>query len=295
VANDPSSPLVRFCLALEEHRRTPEGRVRSANDFLSQFFPHDTETKADRILRHMPKAVRGPIVSGWKIRGLRAAATDGDAKIEEVVHDALVAGDIGASDFESGLTPELVVRWAPLPDWWRFWRAGQLSERALLKAFTVGYEVELFDAKWFLDTLTAPPPIPLPGAANEKLHGTDVLAEGLSKADLAQWIANVHRSMDGTPRGLVAALGWEKIVHHTRSPFLIAVLDALAEKVGLAAAGEARDGRDGRDANERLRIEELVDDMEALEALERTVVNGPEWASHGPPTVRKTPEPTSPR
>jgi len=286
VPNDPSSPLVRFCLALEEFRRTQEGRVRSSHDFLAQFFPYDGETKSDRIFRHMPKAVRGPILAGWKIRGARTAVTDSDAKVEEVVHDALVAGDIGAGDFEASLTAEIVIRWVPLPDWWRFWRAGQLSERALLKAFTTAYEVELFDARWFLETLSAPPPIPVPSAVQERLYGTDVLAEGLSKADLAQWVANVHRAMDGSPRGLVAALGWEKIVRHTRAPFLVAVLDALAERVALAAPG------DRRDANEGLRIEELVDD---IEGLERTVVNGPEWAAPGPPTVRKAMEPPIPR
>ena len=56
---------------LEEHRRTPEGRVRTAAHFLSHFFPTEDGSPSDRVFSHMPKEVRGPILSGWGIRDVR--------------------------------------------------------------------------------------------------------------------------------------------------------------------------------------------------------------------------------
>jgi len=55
----------------------------------------------------------------------------------------------------------------------------------------------------------------------------------LAKEDLTEWIKKVHESGDGSPKGLVAALGWEKIVAKTTNDVLIAVLDAMVTKVGL--------------------------------------------------------------
>ena len=68
---------------------------------------------------------------------------------------------------------------APLPDWWSFWRGGKLSKQALQKALDSGYELGLFDAKWFFETIESP---------GGKLKGTDVVSEGLTKAELTEWI-----------------------------------------------------------------------------------------------------------
>ncbi|HWL84370.1 MAG TPA: hypothetical protein VNO21_01130, partial [Polyangiaceae bacterium] len=123
--NDLNAAVPKFCLAVEEHRRTPEGRVRTSQEFLNHFFAYD-ETKAkDQLFRYLPNDVRGPILSHWGIRGLKAALRDTDEKVEAVVHDALVAGDVDHSAFELGLAPDVLVRWAPLPSWWTFWRAGK--------------------------------------------------------------------------------------------------------------------------------------------------------------------------
>jgi hypothetical protein len=236
VTNDAitTSPLAKFCLALEEYRRTPEGRVRGEREFLAHFFAHDASQAKDLVFLHMPAEVRAPIVSGWKIRGPKMALRDDDARIKEAVHDALVSGDIDAATFETGLPPEILMRWVPLHDWWSFWRGGSLSERAILKALSTAYDLGLFDAAWFLSTLELPAP------GGEPKRGIEVLAEGLSKADLTDWVRTLHRSGDGSPKGMVASLGWEKIVRHTRSTVLIAVLDALASKTGLRTSlGEA--------------------------------------------------------
>jgi hypothetical protein len=227
--NDLTTAVPKFCLALEEHRRTPDGRVRSSQELLTHFFPHDGATSTDRLFKFMPNDVRGPILAAWGIRGAKAALRDDDAKVQSVIHDALVAGDLDHAGFEEGLTAEMVVRWAPLSDFWTFWRGGKLSKTAIQKALVTAYDLALFDAKWFLDTIDS---------RGGKLKGTDVLAEGLAKEDLIAWLRKVHESGDGSPRGLLAALGWDSIVAKTTNDVLIAVLDAMVIKVGLIKAAE---------------------------------------------------------
>ncbi len=224
--NDLVAAVPKFCLTLEELRRTADGRVRTSQEFLAHFFWHDEKGSKDEIFRHLPKDVRGPILSGWGIRGLKAALRDDDAKVESVVFDALVAGDVDHAAFEGGLTSELTVRWVPLTSWWSFWRGGKLSKKAIGKALEAAYELGLFDARWFLDTVEG---------RGGQLKGTDVLSDGLTKADLTDWVKRIHQSGDGTPKGIVAALGWEKIVAQTANDTLIAVLDAFATKAGLVA------------------------------------------------------------
>jgi hypothetical protein len=225
--NDLSAAVPKFCLALEEHRRTPDGRVRTSQELLASFFPHDEKTCTDRLFKYLPNEVRGPIVAAWGIRGVKAAMRDSDDKVQSVVHDALVAGDIDHVAFEDGLGPETLVRWLPLGDLWAFWRAGKLTKQGIHKALSTAYELYLFDARWFLDALQA---------KGGSIKGTDVLAEGLAKEDLTAWIRRIHETGDGTPKGIVAALGWEKIVAKTTNDVLIAVLDAMVAKVGLVVA-----------------------------------------------------------
>jgi hypothetical protein len=233
--NELSSAVPKFCLALEEFRRTPDGRVRTSQEFLAHFFAHDDKGSKDEMFRHLPKEIRGPILSTWGIRGLKAALRDDDAKVESVVFDALVAGDVDHAAFEEGLTAELSIRWVPLTSWWSFWRAGKLTKKAIGKALETAFDLGLFDARWFLDTLEA---------RGGQLKGTDVLSDGLTKADLTEWVKKIHQSADGTPKGIVAALGWEKIVTQTASDTLTAVLDAFANKSGLVAVatGERKSG-----------------------------------------------------
>jgi hypothetical protein len=227
--NDLSAAVPKFCLALEEHRRTPEGRVRTSQELLATFFPHDEKACTDKLFRYLPNEVRGPIIAAWGIRGIKAALRDTDDKVQQVVHDALVAGDVDHQAFEEGLTPETLVRWLPLADLWSFWRGGKLTKQALHKALSTAYELYLFDARWFLETINA---------RSGALKGTDVLADGLTKDELTHWIRRVHETGDGTPKGLVAALGWEKIVAKTTNDVLVAVLDAMVLKVGLVVASK---------------------------------------------------------
>ncbi len=236
--NDLSAAVPKFCLALEEYRRTPEGRVRTSQEFLAAFFPHDDKSSTDKLFKHLPNDVRGPVVAAWGIRGMKAAMRDDDARIQSVVHDALVAGDVDHQAFEEGLGAETLVRWLPLGELWAFWRGGKLTKPAIHKAMATAYELYLFDARWFLETLTAR------GGA---LKGTDVLADQLTKDDLTQWVRRIHETGDGTPKGLVAALGWDKIVAKTPNEVLVSVLDAVVAKVGLVVPA-ARDSQPKVDA-----------------------------------------------
>ena len=224
--NDLSAAVPKFCLALEEHRRTPDGRVRTSQELLATFFPHDEKVCNDRILKYLPNEVRGPILAAWGIRGIKAALRDNDEKVQSVLYDALLAGDVDHTAFEEGLTGETIVRWVPLGDLWAFWRGGKLTKQAIHKALSTAYELFLFDARWFLDTVSAR------GGA---LKGTDVLADGLAKEDLTQWVRRIHETGDGSPKGVVSALGWDKIIAKTQNDVLIAALDAVAVKVGLVA------------------------------------------------------------
>ncbi len=238
--NDLSAAVPKFCLALEEHRRTPDGRVRTSQELITSFFPHDDKSCTDRIFKYLPNDARGPIIAAWGIRGIKAALRDTDEKVQSVVHDALVAGDVDHNAFEDGLTPETLVRWLPLGDLWSFWRGGKLTKGAIHKALSTAYELYLFDARWFLDTIQA---------KGGSIRGTDVLADGLEKADLSAWVRRIHETGDGTPKGLVAALGWDKIVAKTANDMLIGVLDAMVAKVGLvvgANKGESKPRLDSK-------------------------------------------------
>ncbi|HEX8796084.1 MAG TPA: hypothetical protein VF765_34275 [Polyangiaceae bacterium] len=204
--------------------------MRTPQEVVTAFFPYDDKSCADKVFRHLPKEVRGPILAAWGIRGIKSALRDDDDRVKQVVHDSLVAGDIDAGTFEDGLTPDTLVRWVPLGELWAFWRGGKLTKIAIHKALSTAYELYLFDARWFLETLQAK------GGA---LKGTDVLADGLTKEELTHWIKRVHETGDGTPKGLVAALGWTKIVEKTHNDVLLVVLDAMAMKVGLGAGAPA--------------------------------------------------------
>ena len=220
----------KYLLALEKHRRTPEGRVRLSEELLQAFFPHNDKSATDKIFRHMPANVRGPILTAWGIRGPKAALRDSDDKVQTVVHDALVAGDLDHSMFEDGLTAEVLVGHVPLAEYWTFWRQGKLAKTPILVALSTAYELGLFDAAWFWGTVSA---------RNGELRDTDVIAEGLSKEELTTWVRAIRTGGDGSPKGILSAIGLEKIVARTPDAVLVAVLDALAQKVGLSGAAQA--------------------------------------------------------
>ena len=79
--NDLGAPVTKFCLALEKDRRTAEGRIRSEKDFREHFFPYDDASAKDRILKFLPREIRGPIIASWGIRGRKAAMRDDDARV----------------------------------------------------------------------------------------------------------------------------------------------------------------------------------------------------------------------
>jgi hypothetical protein len=211
---------------MEMHRRTEAGRVRTAREMLDFFFPRTDTGATDRIFIHIPSQVRGPIVSAWGIRGAKAALRDTDEKTREVVFDALAAGDIDETSFEDGLTSETIIDWAPLTDWWTFWRTGKLTGIAIQKALAVARELALFDDRWFLVNVDG---------RGGKLKGTDTLCDTLSKDQVVAWMRKVHESEDGSPAGLISAIGWETVLAKTSQEALLFSLDAFAKKVGLVA------------------------------------------------------------
>lgn len=223
--NDPQNAVTKFCLAMEELRRTDGGRVKNAKDFVEYFFPYDETRATDQLFVHLPREVRAPVVAGWGIRGAKAALRDDDERIRSVVHDAILAGDIDASVFEEGVSASIVTSWVPLGEWWFFWRSGKVSGVPAQKALATARQLGLFDDTWFLENVDG---------RGGRLKGTDTIADTLSKEQVVAWVRGVHASGDGSPAGLVAALGWETILTKTAQEALLFALDALAKKIGLA-------------------------------------------------------------
>jgi hypothetical protein len=262
--------------------------VRTAQELVATFFPHDEKVCTDRIFKYLQNEVRGPIIAAWGIRGIKAALRDTDEKVQTVVHDALVAGDLDPSAFEEGLTPETLVRWLPLADLWAFWRGGKLTKQAIHKALSTAYELYLFDARWFLETISA---------KGGSIRGTDVLADGLTKDDLTHWIHRIHETGDGTPKGIVAALGWDKIAAKTSSDVLVSVLDAMVAKVGLVVASKGESSpRLPEDLLARLDDKspqiEIDSDVPVQVTGERASIDDTAWSTP-PEGVHAAPDPGS--
>ena len=223
--NDRNQAVTKFCLAMEDHRRTEAGRVRTAKEFVAHFFPYDEAKAKDQLFLHMPNDVRGPILAKWGIRGAKAALKDDDDRVKLVVHDALVAGDIDEAIFEEGIEAPILVDWIVLAEWWSFWRHGRLTGVAIQKALATARELGLIDDKWFLLNVQG---------RGGKLKGTDVLCDTLSKDQIVAWVRKLHEAGDGSPAGIIAAIGWDTVLAKTAQDALLFALDQFARKAGLA-------------------------------------------------------------
>lgn len=197
---------------------------------VAHFFPREGEEATDRLFRHIPNDVRGPVLTAWGIRGSNSARRDDDEKVKTVVNDALIAGDLDEAKFEEGITPQLLIDWVALSDWWTFWRKGKLTGVAIRKALATARELGLIDDKWFFENLEG---------RGGRLKGTDVVCDTLTKDQIIAWLKNVHASGDGSPSGLVAAIGWETVLQKTAEDALLFALDAFAKKAKLV--GEPAD------------------------------------------------------
>jgi hypothetical protein len=224
--NDRQNAVTKFCLAMEELRRTEIGRVKNAKEMVEYFFPHDATKARDQLFVYFPPTVRAPIISGWGIRGQKAALRDDDERIKSVVHDAILAGDIDEKSFEEGVSPAAIVDWVPLGEWWTFWRAGKVTGAPAQKALQTARELGLFDDRWFLENVDG---------RGGRLKGTDTICDTLSKEQIVAWVKGIHASGDGSAAGIVSALGWETILARTSQEALLFALDAFAKKVGLVA------------------------------------------------------------
>jgi len=224
--NDRALALSAFCLEIEKHRRTPEGRVRNAEAFLHFYFPRqgDGSAATDRVFLHLPREVRGPVLAGWRIRGLKAALRDDDERVKTVVLDALEAGDLDSNMFEEGIAPDKLIDYAPLDEWWSFWRGTAVPNAAVQKALFTARSMHLIDDRWFLDNVAG---------RGGKLKGTDAVCDTLTKDDIVGWLRGIHTSADGSPAGVVAARGWDNVLAKTAPEALLAALDAFARKVHL--------------------------------------------------------------
>jgi hypothetical protein len=210
---------------MEDHRRTEAGRVRTAKEFVAHFFPYDEQKAKDQLFLHMPNDVRGPVLAKWGIRGAKAALKDDDERVKLVVHDALVAGDIDEPIFEEGITPDILVDWIVLAEWWSFWRHGRLTGVAIQKALATARELGLIDDKWFLSNVQG---------RGGKLKGTDVLCDTLSKDQIVAWVRKMHDAGDGSPAGIIAAIGWDTVLAKTAQDALLFALDQFARTAGLS-------------------------------------------------------------
>jgi hypothetical protein len=227
--NDRALALSAFCLEIETYRRTVEGRARDAKAFLGFYFARGRGSAAtvDRLFSHLPRAVRAPIIAGWRVRGLKAALRDDDDRVRAVVEDALEAGDIDATMFESGVPPEVLVDYVPLDEWWQFWRGAALPTASVQKALAAARALRLVDDAWFLGAVE--------GRAG-KVKGTDAVADTLTKDEIIAWVRALHASGDASPAGIVAARGWENILAKTAPEALLVALDAFARKMNLVKA-----------------------------------------------------------
>ncbi|MBS2013240.1 MAG: hypothetical protein JST00_10155 [Deltaproteobacteria bacterium] len=223
--NDRALALSAFCLELEIHRRTPEGRVRTAESFLEFYFSRKGGVANDRLFLHLPPEVRGPIVASWGIRGKKAALRDDDDRVRAVVQDALDAEDLDAAKLEAGVAPDVLVDWVPLDEWWTFWRGTSLPNAAVQKALATARALHLVDDRWFFEAVEG---------RSGKLRGTDAICDTLTKDEVVAWIKNIHASGDASPAGLVHARGWEALLAKTSAEALLVALDAFARKVHLA-------------------------------------------------------------
>src|SRR4051794_24048595 len=176
--NDRALALSAFCLEIEKHRRTPEGRVRNAEHFLQFYFPRQPgagATATDRLFLHLPREVRGPIIADWRVRGLKAALRDDDERVKTVVLDALEAGDLDANMFEEGVVPETLIDYVPLDEWWTFWRGTAVPNAAVQKALFTARAMHLVDDRWFLDNVSG---------RSGRNKGTDAVCDTLTKEDI---------------------------------------------------------------------------------------------------------------
>lgn len=222
--NGRQDPVAKFCLAMEEFRRTEGGRVKDAKELVGFFFPHTQSEGQDKIFSFVPREVRAPILAGWKIRGPKAALRDDDAKVTRVVVDAFASGDIDDAAFESGIAAQTLIDWVPLRSWWTFWRSGRVTGIPVQKALATARELDLFDDRWFLTNVEG---------RGGRLKSTDVICDTLTKEQIVAWIRGIHERGDGSPAGLVTSLGWETILAKTSQEALLFAVDALAKKIGL--------------------------------------------------------------
>jgi hypothetical protein len=151
---------------------------------------------------------------------------DDDDRVKSVVHDALLAGDLDENKFEQGVSAEVLIDWIPLPDWWSFWRSGRIAGAPVQRALAFARELGLFDDAWFLANVKG---------RGGRLSGTDIVCDTLPKDQVIAWIRGVHVTADGSPAGLVDAIGWDVILAKTSQEALLYALDAFAQKVGLVA------------------------------------------------------------
>ena len=182
---------------------------------------------------HLPREVRGPIIAGWRVRGLKAALRDDDERVKTVVLDALEAGDVDAPMFEEGVVPDTLIDYVPLDEWWSFWRGTALPNAAVQKALATARSMHLIDDKWFLENVEG---------RGGKTKGTDAVADTLTKDDIIGWIRGIHASGDASPAGLIAARGWDNVLAKTAPEALLAALDAFARKVHLVVPASIAPG-----------------------------------------------------
>jgi hypothetical protein len=220
--------------------------------------------------------VRAPLIAGRRSRGEKAARRDHDERVSAVVSDALDAGDIDATMFETGVAADVLVDHVPLEEWWELWRGTALPNASVQKALASARARGLIDDEWFLAHVEA---------RGGKAKGTEAIADALTKEELVEWVRALHESGDASPYGVLAARGWDNVLAKTAPEALLGVLDAFARKVGLVKVARVAEAAEAAEAARPVSIAPMhgFEDMPQVDLSKLDADGGGAWGDDGPP------------
>ena len=225
--NDRNHAVTKFCLAMEEHRRTEAGRVRTAKEFVAHFFPYDEQKANDQLFLHMPQ--RRPRARAREVgHPRRQGGAQGRRRAGEARRPRRARrGRHRRGDLRRGRRrPTSSSTGSPLAEWWSFWRRARSPASPIQKALATARELGLID-----DQLV---PRERPGPRRQAEGHRRRSATRSARIRSSRGCASSTSRGDGSPAGIVAALGWETVLAKTAQDALLFALDQFARKAGLA-------------------------------------------------------------
>ena len=224
--NDPAAAVPKFCLALEEHRRTNDGRVRTSQEMLATFFTHDDKACSDRICSSTCRRRARSDHCRVGYSGVKAALRDNDEQ------DPAASSSTHSSPATSITWPS---RTASPPNDHSLGPARRLV--GILARWQAHEASPSQGPRNRIRTLSLRRPlVPRDDQARERR------AQGHRRPRRRLDERRSHAVGPKDPRdrrrlaqGPGVSLGWDKIVAKTANDVLVAVLDAMVAKVGLVA------------------------------------------------------------